>query len=390
MITSTTLGPPSLPGCQVHPEERPEAPSKAPPATPAPAAFRNSLRVRPLLIAFSPWLVQAEQVGDTGGEQGQAEDVVGASHAGVSEEDDRNHQHAGQLEDHNHLPRRPSGRTSPDDDEGGVDHHQGQYQAVRQVAYPYHAPLPVFVVDLWPWNSRGSHVEDVPAKDADVTEAVPFDAPQAQLVEETLVPYQDSLEVIGAPPSQLRRNRVAEAEGDVLGRIEGPNVVDVTVSHPEVQARVLAEAGGFTGRRAVVQYRAGQNDRGACHDAGEGQGLAAETEQQRHRQHREVQNELRAVGDRYAPEQARHQTEPSCPAARGQGRRVAGPQGSEQKRQRGRLGREESAIRDVQWPERAEHGRQGGCGRSEKQARQPPREKRDRGGERAPQHGPGP
>ena len=192
------------------------------------------------------------------------------------------------------------------------------------------------------------------------------------------------------PVPSCAQNRVAEAEGDVPGGIDGLYVVDVAVSHPEVQARVLAEAGGFAGRRAVVQYGAGQNDRGAGHDAGEGQSLAAETKQQRHRQHREVQDELRAVGDRHAPEQARREAEPPGPTAREPDGRVAGPEGSEQERQRGRLGGEEPPVGDVQRPERAQQRGQGGGGRGEQQPRQPPREKRDRGGERAPQHGPGP
>src|SRR5215218_1793421 len=201
-----------------------------------------------------------------------------------------------------------------------------------QVAKPHHAPLPG-LVDLRPGNRRGAHVHDVPGQDLNVTEAVPFDTPQAHLVEESLIPYQVSLEVVAATPPQLRPDRIAELEGDVPDRIDGGHVVDVALSDPEVQARVLAEASGFAGRRAVVQRGDGQDERAADDDAGESQGLAAETKQQRHHQHREVQDELRAVGDRYAPEQAGRQAEPACLPARELDGPVAGPQGSEKKRQ---------------------------------------------------------
>ena len=95
-----------------------------------------------------------------------------------------------------------------------------------------------------------------------------------------------------------------------------------------------------------------------------------------------------AIG--YAPEQARHETEPSGTSAREPGRPVAGPEGSEQERQRGRLGGEVAPVGDVQRPECAQQRGQGGGGRGKQQTRQPPGEKRDRSGERAPQHGPGP
>src|SRR5215212_12182755 len=101
MITSTTFTPS---GPRAHPEERPEAPSRTPPATPA--IFRNSLRVSVLFSSFPPGVFQAEQIGDTRGEQGQPEDVVRAAQAGVAEKDDRHHQRARQLEKQHRLPRK--------------------------------------------------------------------------------------------------------------------------------------------------------------------------------------------------------------------------------------------------------------------------------------------
>jgi hypothetical protein len=68
-------------GLSVHPEERAEEPSKAPPATPAPDTFKKSLRVSTLLSRFPPWLVQAEQVGDARAEEGQSEEDRGTSRA---------------------------------------------------------------------------------------------------------------------------------------------------------------------------------------------------------------------------------------------------------------------------------------------------------------------
>ena len=213
---------------------------------------------------------------------------------------------------------------------------------------------------------------------------------QSHLVEEPLVPYHRSLEVVGTPPPQLRRDRVAEAECDVPGVIDGRHVVYVALTHPEVQARVLAETGWFVGRHAVVQHGAGHDDCAADHYAGQSQSLAAETKQQRHRQHREIQEELRAVGDRHAPEQARHQAEPAGGSSREPESPVAGPERSQQERQRGRLGGKKSSVGDVQRPERTEKRGQGCGGRGEQQTRQPPREERNCTGERTPQYGPGP
>ena len=62
-----------------------------------------------LLRRFLPRHVEAEPVGDARGEQSEAEDIVGASHARVAEEEVRHQQRAGQLEQHHHLPRRPAG-----------------------------------------------------------------------------------------------------------------------------------------------------------------------------------------------------------------------------------------------------------------------------------------
>jgi hypothetical protein len=118
-----------------------------------------------------------------------------------------------------------------------------------------------------------------------------------------------------------------------------------------------------------MQRSAGQDERDACKDAGESQGLAAETKQQRHHQHPEIQDELRAVGDRYASEQPGRQAEPTCLPAREPAGPVADPQRSEQKRQGGRFGGEVPSIGDVQRPERAEERSQGGGGRVEQQAR---------------------
>src|SRR3712207_2511256 len=97
MITNTTLGPSCLPGRREHPEARPEAPSNTPPAIPAPVTFKNSLRVRVLFGTLPPRIFQAEPIGDAGGEQGQAEDVVRAAYAGVAVEKERHHQQARQL-----------------------------------------------------------------------------------------------------------------------------------------------------------------------------------------------------------------------------------------------------------------------------------------------------
>ena len=76
---------------------------------------------------------------------------------------------------------------------------QRQQKTVRQVAKPHHVPLRG-LVDLRPGNRRGAHVQDVPGQDSNVTEAVPFDTLQTHLVEEGLIPYQISLEVVGAAP----------------------------------------------------------------------------------------------------------------------------------------------------------------------------------------------
>src|SRR5918994_2820034 len=118
-ITSTTFNPSDL---EAHPEVRPEAQSKAPPATPAPANFKNSLRVRGLFGTFLFPSVQAEQVGDGRGEQGQAEDIVRAAHTRVSEEDDGHHQRARKLEKDDRLSREFTGHAPPDNDEDGVGH----------------------------------------------------------------------------------------------------------------------------------------------------------------------------------------------------------------------------------------------------------------------------
>ncbi len=81
------------------------------------------------------------------------------------------------------------------------------------------------------------------------------------------------------------------------------------MSHPEVQAAVLAEARELTGYDTVVQQDAPKDNHGADGDARQGSGLAAEMYQQRRGQHYEVENPLGPAGDRRATEHARQQAE---------------------------------------------------------------------------------
>ena len=158
-----------------------------------------------------------------------------------------------------------------------------------------------------------------------MTEAVPFDTLQSHLVEEPLIPYQASLEVVGAAPPSCIQTGLANWKVMFLA---GSTVVTSWTSQCPIQKfrPILAEAGGFAGRRAVVQGGAGQDERAAGDDAGEGQGLAAETKQQRHHQHREVQDGVAGGWRPLRPRAGRPPGRATCLPARELGGPVAGPQ----------------------------------------------------------------
>src|SRR5215217_265881 len=202
--------------------------------------------------------------------------------------------------------RPPTGGALPPDDQERTDHGDGNQIRVDQVACLHHTALSALVVDLRPGDGGRGHIQDALSQDASVPQPVATDALQTHAVEERLIPDHGPLEVVGAPPPQLRRNRVAEVEGDFLAGVEYLDVVDLAVSHPEVETAVLAEARGLASYDAVVRHDAPERDGGAHGDTCQGnQGLASKPPRQEHRQHHKVEDPLRPASDRRTTEHAR-------------------------------------------------------------------------------------